>query len=234
MNKFNTSQKDDYERKEINLLNENYDNKQDLYERVSYKTLKRRSVVPNSRIMFFIFGVCLGMALFYIISFNSVDCFKMILNGKEVEQIKNHDINKGLLLLYITEIRIKQLIVVFLCSFNVYNYILKYVMIGFFGIGVGILTFISMYQYGLAGLFFVLIMCFPHFIFYIWTFFCVFSLNESVDKNTYHKKLYNISRLTYYIRKIKKIFVIIILYTLGVLLETYINAELIKKLVIFL
>lgn len=236
MNKFNTSQNVSYEKNEqaINLSEEMHANKQDLYENISYKTLKRRSVVPDSRILFFMFGFCLGMALFYIFSFNNVDCFKMILNGKEVEQLKNYDENKELLLMYITELRINQLFVIFLCAFSLYKYILEYAVIGLFGVGFGILTFISLYQYGLIGLFFAFIMCFPHILFYLWAFYVIFNFNSQVDKNTYHKKIYCSSGLNYYVKKIKKILMVVVLYSLGILSETYINPELIKKIVIFL
>ena len=96
MNKFNTSQNVSYEKNEqaINLLDERLVDKQNLYENVTYKTLKRRSVVPDSRILFFMIGFCLGMTLFYFFSFESVDCFQMILNVKEIEQLKNYDVNK--------------------------------------------------------------------------------------------------------------------------------------------
>lgn len=239
MNKFYTSQiiTDDEKNDSKNIADKESKITQNKYEQISYNRFNYKSTIPNVRIIIFMMGFCIGMVLFYLSSGNLIDenIFQILLNGRKVTQLNKYNINKELLLIYVSEIRIKQLIFIILCSISSASILFSYLLIGVFGITFGILTFVSIYQNGLLGLLFMIVLIFPHFIFYCYIFFRVFKIYGCVDESTYHNKFVNKNyKLLLFANKIKETVAIMVLFVFGILSETYINSELIKKIVVFL
>lgn len=228
MNKFYTSSYiADEENNELKYTSGNEEEKNN--ENILYKRYKNKSAITSSRILILAMGFCVGMALFccFTKKISDVNLFQIILNGKELENIKNYEINKKIFLAYIFEIRLKQLFFIVICSVSFFSAIFTYVWIGLFGIVFGILCFSSIYEYGLIGLLLSIALMFPHYFFYYCIFAKIFKIYPKFDVN-------NCSKFAGVIYKIKEIFVVCVLFFCGIISETYINSELVKKILILL
>lgn len=190
----------------------------------SFCQTKQENTMPNGRILVFMTGFCLGMVFFYL----SDKIFAKesgLLDYARICQLQEFTSHKEGLLQYVMSVRLRQFIFLLLCTTSVFGGILLYTILGWYGFELGILLFTAVYQYGVKGLLFCLLMFFPHGIFYLLIFLiCIHKYGESNTKY-YHKNVR--------INQIKTVLLVLLLLSLGILCETYINPGIVHKLSLF-
>lgn len=202
-----------------------------VYKRISYG-----NAMPDGRMLVFMTGFCLGMVFFYLnrrmqgdSDFNSG-----IFSPDNFSQIKNFLVYKGGLLEYVLGIRLSQFIFIVLCATSTVGSILAYGILGWCGFELALLVFASVYQYGIMGLLFSAFMFFPHGIFYAVVFLLVFNKSWKIDKNSSHNNG-TIKPDSWHKRlvEVRNILIILVIFFFGILTETYINPEILKKIALF-
>ena len=228
MNKFNTEERID------NNVVCNISNMNDTYE--VYRKRYYRNTVPDGRILVFLTGFCIGMVFFYLFrgkGMNVGGSAAGLLNRDHLVQLQDFEVYQSGLFEYVFALRLKQLMIITICSLSTIGGMLAYSILGLYGFEAGLVIFSLVYKYGIKGIFFMISMFLPHGIFYLAIFLIVFSkywMSDTIcchkemteGKNGRHKK----------IESFKKIVLIFILFIIGALCEIYVNPELIKRVVL--
>lgn len=209
-----------------------------VYDEDMYKRLSYGNTMPDSRMFVFLAGFCLGMVFFYLCrSTGKNDSpFEAVISAQKISQLESLFDYKAGLLEYVAGVRIGQLIILLLCATSLAASVIAYGVIGWCGFELGLMIFAAMYQYGIVGLLFAILLLMPHGIFYFSAILILFK--DIFDKNG--KKNYNNSAATDKLgwRKkaagIRKIIIVLILFSVGVFSEIYINSEIVKRLMLLL
>lgn len=198
-----------------------------------YKRMHYGNTMPDGRMLVFMTGFCLGMVFFYFSKGSGIDSNPLtpLLAPSQISQLKNFETFKGGLLEYVTITRLGQLIFLFLCATSAIGGILAYSILGGLGFEFGLLMFSSVYQNGILGILLAIMMFFPHGIFYIIVFLKIFYKFWGIDKKYYHNNnAINSSSWHNKVTELRKILVILTVFCFGILSETYINPEILRKL----
>lgn len=198
-----------------------------------YKRMHYGNTMPDGRMLVFMTGFCLGMVFFYFSRGGETNSNPLtpLLAPNQLSQLKNFEAFKGGLLEYVTITRLGQLIFLFLCSTSAIGGILAYSILGGLGFEFGLLMFSSVYQNGILGILLAIMLFFPHGIFYIIVFLKIFYKFWGIDKKYYHNNnAINSSSWHNKITELRKILVILTVFCFGILSETYINPEILRKL----
>lgn len=224
----------------MDRLNENLDNADTnacvdvVYEQ--YRKLYRKNTVPDGRVLVFLTGFCLGMVFFYLSGIRLIgeERFPSALSADNIAKLSDFQFYAAGLFEYVTAKRIGQLVVLLICATSFMSGVFSYAFLGWGGFEIGTVMFSFVYQYGIKGLLFAVLLFIPHGILFCISFLLLFDKNRTGDKKAYHK--YDViteNGLHNRITKIKKIGVIVFLWALGILTEVYINPEIIKKIALF-
>jgi len=224
----------------MDRLNENMDNADRnacvSVEYDKYKKIYRKNTVPDSRVLVFLTGFCLGMVFFYLsgIRMMGEECFPGMLSADNIAKLSDFNFYAAGLFEYVTVKRLGQLVVLLICATSFMKGMFSYAILGCGGFEIGIVMFSFVYQYGLKGLLFSVLLFIPHGIFFCISFLLLFDKNWMGDKKAYHN--YGIitengfhNKLT----KVKKTGIVLLLWIVGILTEVYINPEIIKKIALF-
>ena len=200
---------------------------------VVYKRMGYRNAIPDGRMLVFMTGFCLGMVFFYLsggIQGNG-DFIRGIFSIDSFSQIKDFLVYKRGLLEYIFGIRLGQLVFIMLCATSTLGGVLAYGILGWCGFELALLVFAAVYQYGVLGLLFSVLLFLPHGIFYAFVLLLVFSKSWKANKaNSYQQLGRKRSNLPERLAVVRNIFIILVIFLLGILSEVYINPEILKKL----
>lgn len=201
-----------------------------------YKNIYRRNTVPDSRVLVFLTGFCLGMVFFYLSGIKLMDSgrFPAALLAENIYKLRDFDFYAARLFEYAALRRMGQLIFMLICAAGFMRLMFLYAFLGCGGFELGIVMFSLTYQYGLKGLLLSVLLLFPHGIFFFISFILLFDKNMPDYKKDYHK--YNQimeNGLHNKVTKVKRTVVILSFWFVGILSEVYINPEIIKKMAIF-
>ena len=224
----------------MDRLNEKMDNA-DGNARVSveydkYKKIYRKNTIPDSRVLVFLTGFCLGMVFFYLSGIKMIgeERFPVAFSTDHIARLSDFNFYAAGLFEYVTVKRLGQLIILLICATSFMRGLFSYAILGWSGFEIGIVMFSFVYQYGVKGLLFAVMLFIPQGIFFCLSFLLLFDKSWTGDKKDYHNHdviiengLHN--RLT----KIKKIGVILLLWGIGILTEVYINPEIIQRIALF-
>lgn len=201
-----------------------------------YSRLYYKNTVPDSRVLVFLTGFCLGMVFFY---FSGI---KLMREGRlpaafsmdNISRLHDFDFYAAGLFEYVAGVRLGQLLLMSICAVSAMGSLLSYAILGWSGFELGIMMFTLVYQYGLKGLLLSVLLLLPHWIFFFAVFLLLFNRYWSGDKTAYHKYGSITEKgLHNKLNKIKKIILILLLWLVGILSEVYINPEIIKKIALF-
>lgn len=201
-----------------------------------YRRLYYKNTVPDSRVLVFLTGFCLGMVFFYLSGVKLIgeECLPSALLMENISRLHDFDFNSAGLLEYVSDIRIGQLILLLICASGIAKRFFAYIILGWGGFEIGIVMFTLLYQYGLKGLLLSVMLLFPHWIIFFTVFWIIFFngiegsiINCNNPCGITGRYMYN--RMA----KLKRIFLIVFLWGIGILSEVYINTEIIKKLALF-
>ena len=201
-----------------------------------YKRIIRKNTVPDGRVLVFLTGFCLGMVFFYLSGIKLVgeEHFPVALSADYVARLGDFNFYAAGLFEYVTVRRLGQLVLLLICATSFMRGIFSYVILGWGGFEIGIVMFSLVYQYGIKGLLFSVMLFIPHGFFFLVSFLLLFDKSWMGDKNAYHNYdaimengLHN--KLT----KVKKISIVLLLWGVGILTEVYINPEIVKRIALF-
>lgn len=226
MNKFNTEERVE----DIAVCN--IQNGSDAY--IDYRKLHYKNTVPDSRVLVFLTGFCIGMVFFYLFKGQNAGAGGL-LDREHLLQLQSFEVNQSGLFEYVMGVRLRQFIFCVICSLSSIGGLLAYSIMGWYGFEAGLIVFSLVYQYGIKGIFLTLSMFLPHGAFYVIAFMIIFSRywqsdtkcchNEETIKNRgRHKRIENV----------KKIILVLAVFGTGILCEIYVNPEIVGKMVLFL
>lgn len=205
-------------------------------ECVKYEKIYYKSTVPDSRMLVFLAGFCLGMVFFYLsgITLAGERGLPSALSESSIAKLCDFDFYAAGLFEYAAYKRLGQLVFMLICATSFLKTVFSYAILGWGGFELGIMMFTFVYYYGLKGLFFSIMFLVPHGLFFLAVFLLLFHKNSTGDKRAYHnyeaiteKGLHN------KLAKVKKAVVILAFWSAGILTEVYINPEIIKKMALF-
>lgn len=202
-------------------------------ECVRYHKIYYKNAVPDSRVLVFLTGFCLGMVFFYLSGMKLIggQYFPSALSADSIAKLHDFDFYKAGLLEYVMYKRLGQLFFLLVCATSVLKSFFSYTILGWGGFEMGVMVFTLVYQYGLKGLLFSASLLVPHGIFFILVFLLIFHKNQEGDEKTYHNcGVITENRSHNKFTKVKKAIVIFTLWFTGILSEIYINPEIIKKI----
>lgn len=235
MNKFNTEETID----NIAVYNvSGVSNKNDTYDAYEvYRKKYDRNAMPDSRVLVFLTGFCIGMVFFYLSKGKNAGAGGSaagLLNREHLVQLQNFEVYQSGLFEYVFGLRIKQLLFCIICSLSTIGGMLAYSILGWYGLETGIIIFSLVYQYGIKGIFLTFSMFLPQGIFYLAVFLIIFHPYWQSDTKSCHKEMTEKENGRHKkIEAFKKILLIFALFIIGILCEIYINPEIIRKMALF-
>ena len=228
MNKFNTEEGVE------NLVSHNRLDMDNAY--IAYSKQHYRNTMPDSRMLVFLTGFCIGMVFFYFSGAkggNAGECVGLI-DKEHLQLLRNFEPDQSGLFEYIFGIRIKQLLFGIVCALSSIGGVLAYSIIGWYGFEMGLLIFSLVYEYGIKGIVLAFSMFLPHGICYLIAFLIIFNKFWMNDTKCYHK---NQTVMTDGRHKkfeiLKRIAMIIVIFGVGLLCEIYINPEIVRRIAAF-
>lgn len=229
MNMFNTEERTD------NTDIFNSFNKNDVY--IDYRKKYYRNTMPDSRVLVFLTGFCMGMVFFYFSRGQDMSIQSSatgFLDKEHLVQLQNFEVYRSGLFEYVFGLRVRQLVFCIICSLSTIGGLMAYSIMGWYGFEAGFIIFSLVYQYGLKGAFLTFSMFLPHGIFYMAVFLLIFHKYFISDTKCCHKEMTENSNGRHKkIECLKKIILIFMLFLIGVLCEIYVNPEIIRKMALF-
>jgi len=235
MNRFDTEENKKSEENKVcvecinvNSIAGSTQNDKNLY--TEYKQMHYKNTMPDSRILVFLTGFCIGMVFFYLLRGNNTTPF----DKEQLMWLQNINLNYTGLLEYIFGLRFGQLAFCAICALSTLGGVLAYLIMGWYGFELGVIIFSLVYQYGMKGIFLTISMFVPQGIFYVIAFLLIFHKCWNSNGKYYHKEetITKKGRLDK-LNKIKKPAIILCVFGMGVLCEVYINPILVKKIALF-
>lgn len=178
--------------------------------------LRKQSSEQRIRIMYvFLLGFFIGMIGMSM--FQNLFLSLGLLDSLMWKNLNQDSLDKLDLFLYIFGIRIKQVLWLVLGSVTPLYKMILWGTIGCFGAGLGVYFFAAMSEYGVKGILLILAVIFPQWLIYVLAFLWLF---EWCQIKAIGKKQFAIHLL--------KLGICILVTITGVLLESYVNPEIIK------
>lgn len=203
---------------------------------IAYSKQHYRNTMPDSRMLVFLTGFCIGMVFFYFSrgkGFNAGDQVGLM-DREHLMLLQNFEADRQELLGYIFGIRIRQFLFCVVCALSSIGGLLAYSIIGWYGFEAGLLIFSLVYEYGIKGIFLAFSMFLPHGICYLITFFFIFNKFWMNDTKCYHKEKTVMADENHKkIEVLKRAVVIIAIFGVGMLCEIYINPGIVRKIATF-
>lgn len=227
MNKFNT------EESIGNSVSHNGIDLEDAY--IAYSKQHYRNTMPDSRILVFLTGFCIGMVFFYFSGAKGLSDGNHavgLMDREHLTLLQNFEADRLELFEYVFGIRIRQLIFWIVCTLSSIGWLLAYSIIGWYGFETGLIIFSLVYAYGIKGIFLTLSMFLPHGICYLIAFLIVFNKFWANDTKYYHKeKTVMLDDQNKKLGVLKRIILVLAVFGAGLLCEIYLNPEIVKKIV---
>lgn len=189
------------------------------------------SSVKKKYLLYAFFGGLITGTLF--LNLITVDYYDEIgVFGKYfVDKFSALEINKAELLSYTFWSRVKEMLLIVLFSFTVFNYVYNTIYCSFLGFSTGIFISSLTITSGIKGVWFYVLSIFPHYIIYILLIFFVLNKSNQINQHIYHRNTDISNHNKHMILNIVLfIILIIIICLLEALAEVYINSPLLKIL----
>lgn len=200
---------------------------------VDYRKLHYKNTIPDNRVLVFLTGFCVGMVFFYLAGGQGAGSGGLM-DREHLKLLQGFDADQSGLFEYVIGLRLKQLVLCIICSLSSIGGLLAYAVIGWYGFETGVIIFTLVYQYGIKGIFLTFSMFLPHMIFYGIVFLIIFHRYWESDTKCCHneateKKGGRQNR----IEQIKKIILVFVIFSIGMLCEIYVNPEIMRKMALF-
>lgn len=198
---------------------------------IDYRRLHYKNTVPDSRVLVFLTGFCIGMVFFYLSKGQNAGG---LLDREHLLQLQSFEVNQSGLFEYVVGLRLKQLAFCVICSLSSIGGLLAYSIMGWYGFEAGLIIFSLVYQYGIKGIFLTFSMFLPHGAFYVIAFLIVFGGCWLNDTKCCHKEETEKSRRRHKkVKRMKKAVLVLAVFSIGMLCEIYVNPELVRKMALF-
>lgn len=188
-----------------------------------------RDYIKNAVRIFFL-GIIVGIVLILICR-NKLQTDISIFNEEWILHMQNTVIENKSLFLYVLFKRLKELGFMFLLASTIAGIICIYGYVGFIGSGFGAMVAILCLRYGLKGMGMMMAALFPHVLLYIPAFLYLFHMCYLLCVKLYfpHKDYWKSSGTTkvFLFKNILYICIALVVVIIGVLLESYVNPQII-------
>ncbi len=223
MNKFNTEERIE------DVTNVSDGN--DAY--IDYRKFHYRNTVPDSRVLVFLTGFCIGMVFFYLSNGKSMSSGGL-LDRDHLIRLQSFEVNQSGLFEYVVGLRLRQLVFCVICSLSSISGLLAYSIMGWYGFEAGLIIFSLVYQYGIKGIFLTFSMFLPQGAFYVIAFLIIFGRHWISDTKSCHKEeTIKGSRRHKKMENLKRIILVLVVFGIGILSEIYVNPEIVRKMALF-
>lgn len=201
---------------------------QDAY--VDYRKFHYKNTIPDNRVLVFLTGFCVGMVFFYLTGGqNSSAC--SLLDSEHLALLQNFEVNRPGLFEYVLSLRLGQLVSGVVGALSSVGGLLAYSVMGWCGFEAGLFLFTLVYQYGLRGILLAFSMFLPQGFFYGILFLVIFRRFWSSDKKYCHNEMTIKSEHQHQkMEKVKTFVLVVVLFSLGILCEVYLNPEIMRKI----
>lgn len=204
-------------------------------EYTNYRQIERKRInmIPQSRLLVFMTGFCLGM-MFFLFQRSYIVEESGLLDDEWMRQVQRVKLKKMDFLLYIKDVRLIQMILVFMASVSRMAKFFLYCGIGYMGFAAGVIMLTSVYRYDMKGLLFCFFIFFPHGIFYLlicWIFFY-----KVMGNSAYYEHNNSLIKQKKWYKWLTGILLIVIIFgffMLGILTEAYVNPTIVQKIALF-
>ena len=201
---------------------------QDAY--IDYRKLHYKNTIPDNRVLVFLTGFCVGMVFFYLTGGQNIYA-GTLLDREHLALMQNFEVNRSGLFEYVIGLRLRQLVFGVICALSSIGALMAYAIMGWCGFEVGLVIFTLVYQYGIKGILLAFSMVLPQGIFYCVLFLVIFRRYWTSDKKSCHNEMtVKGERQHHKIEGIKTFVLIILLFSVGILCEVYINPEIMRKI----
>lgn len=191
-----------------------------------YRKIHYNNTVPDSRVLVFLTGFCIGMVFFYLSKGQDAGIGRL-LDREHLVKLQDFEVNRSGLFEYVAGLRLRQLILCVICSFSSIGCILAYSITGWYGFEAGLVIFSLVYRHGIKGIFVTLSMFLPQWIFYAAVFLIIFGGCWQGDTKSCHNEV------TEKIAGFRKKILVLVLFGVGVLCEVYVNPGIVGKIAMF-
>ncbi len=223
MNKFNTEERIE----DVTSVSDG----NDAY--IDYRKFHYRNTVPDSRVLVFLTGFCIGMVFFYLSNGKSMGSGGL-LDREHLIRLQSFEVNQSGLFEYVVGLRLRQLVFCVICSLSSISGLLAYSIMGWYGFEAGLIIFSLVYQYGIKGIFLTFSMFLPQGAFYVIAFLIIFGRHWISDTKSCHKEeTIKGSRRHKKMENLKRIILVLVVFGIGILSEIYVNPEIVRKMALF-
>ncbi|MDE6053608.1 MAG: stage II sporulation protein M, partial [Lachnospiraceae bacterium] len=154
-----------------------------------------------------------------------------LLDREHLALMQNFEVNRSGLFEYVIGLRLRQLLFGVICALSSIGGLMAYSIMGWCGFEVGLIIFTLVYQYGIKGILLTFSMVLPQGIFYGILFMVIFRKYWMSDKKSCHNEMtVKSERQHHKIETIKTIVLVILMFSIGILCEVYINPEIMRKI----
>ncbi|MDE5823351.1 MAG: stage II sporulation protein M [Lachnospiraceae bacterium] len=201
---------------------------QDAY--IDYRKLHYKNTIPDNRVLVFLTGFCLGMVFFYLTGGQNASVGSM-LDREHLALMQNFEVNRSGLFEYVIGLRLRQLLFGVICALGSIGGLMAYSIMGWCGFEVGLIIFTLVYQYGIKGILLTFSMVLPQGIFYGILFMVIFRKYWMSDKKSCHNEMTVKGEHQHHkMEMIKTIVLVMLMFSIGILCEVYINPEIMRKI----
>ncbi|MDE7418415.1 MAG: stage II sporulation protein M [Lachnospiraceae bacterium] len=201
---------------------------QDAY--IDYRKLHYKNTIPDNRVLVFLTGFCVGMVFFYLTGGQNASVGSL-LDREHLALMQNFEVNRSGLFEYVIGLRLRQLLFGVICALSSIGGLMAYSIMGWCGFEVGLIIFTMVYQYGIKGILLTFSMVLPQGIFYGILFMVIFRKYWMSDKKSCHNEMTVKGEHQHHkIETIKTIVLVMLMFSIGILCEVYINPEIMRKI----
>lgn len=208
--------------------NTSQNTQQDAY--IDYRKLHYKNTIPDNRVLVFLTGFCVGMVFFYLTGGQRASAGSL-LDREHLALMQNFEVNRLGLFEYVMGLRLRQLLFGVICALSSIGSLMAYSIMGWCGFEFGLIIFTLVYQYGIKGILLTFSMFLPQGIFYCILFLVLFGRCWAGDKKSCHNEATIKSEQQHQrIEKIKTFVLALLIFSIGILCEVYINPEIMRKI----
>ncbi len=198
--------------------------------------IKEKAVLPkNSLLLTLIIGLIVGIFLANIIGSSYLSSNASLISGYYMNKYAYLTPDYGRLFVYVFNQRIIPVLYLCLFGMTMFGLVVVYGYVFWYGFSAGMLLSLFSIQYGMRGILFCIIAIMPQYILYIPAFVLLIHIVYQLTMELYFKKSYTgknfNSKKQIFFSCFLQLLLIILCMIIGVILETYVNTYLLKKII---
>lgn len=198
--------------------------------------IKEKSELPrNSLLLILIVGLIIGIFYANLIGDSYIASNSSLINDYYMNKYAYLTPDYGRLFIYVFDKRIVPILYLFLFGMTMFGIFVMYGYIFWIGFSAGTLLSLFSIQYGMKGILFCIVAILPQYILYIPSFIILLHMIYRMTMELYFRKSQNgkfySSKKQLLFTYLMKAIIVILIMVIGVVLETYTNTYLLKRII---